>query len=84
MLRSLPFLKRLSSNLRVALFTPPQFALLRPVVLMGKIASAGRDLGTEKEDVCYLATILMGVGETLAAIDEDLGDGPQSKKPKLP
>jgi hypothetical protein len=38
---------------------------------MGKIAAAGIDLQSEKEDVCFLATMLMGVGNALADIDED-------------
>jgi len=44
--------------------------LLFEVFLMGKIASSGQDLETEKEDVCFLATMLMGVGNTLADLDE--------------
>ncbi len=40
------------------------------VFLLGKLASKNVDLGTEKEDVCFLATMIMGVGETLAALDE--------------
>lgn len=45
--------------------------LQETVFLMGKIASKGIDLGMEKEDVCFLATILMGVGNTLADIEEE-------------
>lgn len=41
------------------------------VYLMGKLAAKKVDLGTEKEDVCFLATMIMGVGESLAAIDEN-------------
>jgi hypothetical protein len=41
------------------------------VFLMGKIAAAGIDLQSEKEDVCFLATMLMGVGNALADIGED-------------
>jgi hypothetical protein len=38
---------------------------------MGKLASSNVvDLGREKEDVCFLATLVMGVGESLATIDE--------------
>mmetsp|Transcript_18317 Transcript_18317/g.26243 ORF Transcript_18317/g.26243 Transcript_18317/m.26243 type:complete len:369 (+) Transcript_18317:162-1268(+) len=44
--------------------------LQEAVFLMGKIAASGQDLGTEKEDVCFLATMLMGVGNTLAEMDE--------------
>ncbi|KAG7363665.1 hypothetical protein IV203_027026 [Nitzschia inconspicua] len=45
-------------------------ALQEAVFLMGKLAAANVDLGREKEDVCFLATLVMGVGESLAAIDE--------------
>ena len=44
-------------------------ALQEAVVFMGSMPT-GIDLGREKEDVCFLATLVMGVGETLAAIDE--------------
>ena len=37
---------------------------------MGKLAST-QDLGTEKEDVCFLATMLMGVGTSLAECEEE-------------
>uniref|UniRef100_A0A7S2P408 Uncharacterized protein n=1 Tax=Leptocylindrus danicus TaxID=163516 RepID=A0A7S2P408_9STRA len=49
------------------------------VFLMGKIASdavgasartCSIGFGKEKEDICFLATILMGVGNTLADLDE--------------
>jgi len=32
------------------------------------------DLGREKEDVCFLATLVMGVGESLATIDERIDE----------
>jgi len=35
------------------------------VYIMGKLASEGHDLETEKEDICFLATMVMGVGMTL-------------------
>jgi len=38
---------------------------------MGRIAAAGIDLQSEKEDICFLATMLMGVGNALADIDEE-------------
>lgn len=44
--------------------------LQEAVFLMGRIAASGRDLGTEKEDVCFISTLLMGVGTTLAEYDE--------------
>ena len=36
---------------------------------MGKLAT--QDIGEEKEDICYISTILMHVGELLAKYDED-------------
>lgn len=36
---------------------------------MGSL-KCNEDLGREKEDVCFLATLIMGVGESLATIDE--------------
>lgn len=50
------------------------------VYLMGKLAAHKVDLGTEKEDVCFLATMIMGVGETLAALDEEQQQQEESKK----
>lgn len=44
--------------------------LQETVVLMGEMAAKGIDLGTEKEDVCFISTLLMGVGERLAEIEE--------------
>ena len=44
--------------------------LQETVYLMGRIAATGIDLGNEKEDVCFAATLLMGVGETLITFDE--------------
>jgi len=44
-------------------------ALQEAIVLMGSLPR-NVDLGREKEDVCFLATLVMGVGETLAVIDE--------------
>jgi len=38
--------------------------------MMGIIAAKGHDIGTEKEDVYFLATILMGIGNKLADLDE--------------
>lgn len=45
-------------------------ALQEAVVFMGSLPRTV-DLGREKEDVCFLATLVMGVGESLAAIDEE-------------
>jgi hypothetical protein len=44
--------------------------LQETVYLMARIAESNQNLGTEKEDVCFLATLLMGVGTTLAEYDE--------------
>lgn len=44
-------------------------ALQEAVVFMGSMPRS-IDLAREKEDVCFLATLVMGVGEALAAIDE--------------
>lgn len=50
------------------------------VYLLGKLASKNIDLGREKEDVCFLATMIMGVGETLAALDEQEAEN-QTEEP---
>ena len=60
--------------------------LQEAVFLMGKIAASGADLGMEKEDICFAATLLMGVGETLAAHDDDnhkSDESPPTKKAKV-
>jgi hypothetical protein len=46
-------------------------ALRETVYLMRNLAAQNVDLGGEKEDVCFIATMVMGVETTLAAIDED-------------
>jgi tetratricopeptide (TPR) repeat protein len=46
-------------------------ALQEAVVLMGTLAARNVDLGREKEDICFIATMVMGVGEALAAIEEE-------------
>ena len=46
-------------------------ALQEAVFCMGNLAARNVDLGQEKEDVCFLATLVMGVGESLASIEED-------------
>eukprot|EP00536_Pseudo-nitzschia_multiseries_P009336 jgi/Psemu1/297217/fgenesh1_pm.258_\ len=53
-------------------------ALQEAVVAMGALPRTV-DLGREKEDVCFLATLVMGVGETLAAIDEQGQDQDQQQ-----
>ena len=68
-------------------------ALQETVLLMGQLAAAGRvDVTTEKENVCFIATLVMGVGTTLAEVDEEKaeqesiakgsGGGPPMKKQK--
>jgi tetratricopeptide (TPR) repeat protein len=80
--------------------------LQETVFLLGTLASAAKssggdgdaimDLGNEKENVCLAATLLMGVGEELAAFDEDTassnvaiikddatGKEPATKKPRV-
>lgn len=44
--------------------------LQETVYLMGRIAASGQDFETEKENVCFISTLLMGVGTTLAEYDE--------------
>jgi hypothetical protein len=44
--------------------------LQETMYLMARIAESNQNLGTEKEDVCFLVTMLMGVGTTLAKSDE--------------
>jgi tetratricopeptide (TPR) repeat protein len=58
-------------------------ALQEAVFFMGKLAARNVDLGREKEDVCFLATLVMGVGESLAAIDEEMAAaaGSESTEP---
>ncbi|KAL3909053.1 MAG: hypothetical protein SGILL_008242 [Bacillariaceae sp.] len=46
-------------------------ALQEAVFFMGQLAAKNIELGREKEDVCFLATMVMGVGESLAVIDEE-------------
>jgi tetratricopeptide (TPR) repeat protein len=46
-------------------------ALQEAVFCMGTLAARSVDLGREKEDICFLATMVMAVGETLAAIMEE-------------
>lgn len=44
--------------------------LQETVLLMGQLQADGHDLGEEKENVCFAATLVMAAGEALAAIDE--------------
>jgi hypothetical protein len=53
------------------------------VLLMGEIAAQGGDVGQEKEDVCFVATMVMGVGTNLAQLDEEAAEQePATKKQK--
>lgn len=44
--------------------------LQETVLLMGQLAAKGEDLETEKENVCFASTLVMGVGMSLAELDE--------------
>jgi tetratricopeptide (TPR) repeat protein len=59
--------------------------LQETVFLMGRIAATGRtdELAVEKENVCFAATLLMGVGETLVTFDEELEESSQPAPKKL-
>jgi hypothetical protein len=53
------------------------------VLLMGQIAAQGGDVEQEKEDVCFIATMVMGVGTNLAQVDEEAAEQePTQKKQK--
>ena len=58
--------------------------LQETVFLMGKIAAKGINLESEKEDICFISTLLMGVGEKLAELEErrheDPGKPPSKKQ----
>jgi len=59
-------------------------ALQETVLVMGELAARSSNDGEwkqEKEDVCFLATMVMGVGETLAAIEEEHLDAASSPEP---
>jgi tetratricopeptide (TPR) repeat protein len=46
-------------------------ALQEAVYLMGTLAAKGINLGSEKEDICFIATMVVGVGTQLAELDEE-------------
>lgn len=54
------------------------------VLLMGQMVAQGVDVGQEKEDVCFVATLVMGVGNGLALEDEEAAAAkePSPKKQK--
>lgn len=57
--------------------------LQETVLLMGQMAAKGIDVTEEKEDICFVSTMVMGVGETLAELDEQAeAEEPQKKKSK--
>ena len=55
--------------------------LQETVLLMGALAAKGIDLGQEKENVCFAATLVMGVGTNLAEIDEKAAADADLKEP---
>ena len=55
--------------------------LQETVLLMGALAAKGIDLGQEKENVCFAATLVMGVGTSLAEIDEKAAADADLKEP---
>ena len=57
--------------------------LQETVFLMGQLQSEGHELGNEKENICFAATLIMAAAESLAAIDESLPREPNKKKSKL-
>jgi transcription termination factor NusB len=44
--------------------------LQETVLLMGEMAAQGLDVAAEKEDICFVSTMVMGVGMKLAELDE--------------
>ena len=48
---------------------------------MFALAAKGIDLREEKENVCFAATLLMGVGTSLAEIDEKTAADADLKEP---
>lgn len=56
--------------------------LQETVLLMGQLAAKSIDIDEEKENVCFAATMVMGVGTTLAAMDEQQQDEPKAKRAK--
>lgn len=44
--------------------------LQETVLLMGEMAAQGLDVAAEKEDICFVSTMVMGVGMRLAELDE--------------
>jgi tetratricopeptide (TPR) repeat protein len=62
-------------------------ALQETIFFMAKLAAAGADVQAEKEEICHLSTMIMGVGMQLAEIEEkaaaqEEGGEPAKKKAK--
>jgi hypothetical protein len=58
-------------------------ALQEAVFCMGNLAARNVELGQEKEDVCFLATLVMGVGESLASLeDQEKGETAETEPVK--
>jgi len=61
-------------------------ALQDTVFLMANLAARNIDVEVEKEDVCFVSTMVMGVGTALAEIDEKEAEervAPIKKKQKI-
>jgi len=59
--------------------------LQEAVLLMGKLVGGGLELKEEKENVCFAATMIMGVGGVLAELEDELpkeADATNNKKVK--
>jgi hypothetical protein len=58
--------------------------LQEAVVLLGQLAASHVDIGDEKENICFVATMVMGAGTALVEFDElaEQGKEPAKKKAK--
>lgn len=59
--------------------------LQETVLLMGQMAAKGVDVKEEKEDICFVSTMVMGVGMKLSELDElaaSAAEEPKKKKSK--
>lgn len=56
--------------------------LQEAVLLMGEMAAKGIDIAKEKEDICFISTMVMGVGMKLAELDEKAADETQEPPKK--
>jgi tetratricopeptide (TPR) repeat protein len=55
--------------------------LQETVLLMGELVGKGIEVGDEKQDVCFAATLVMAVGTALAEIDEQAANDVALKEP---